>query len=348
MTSEPWTPLEVPPRVSTIRTIWVMLVCLIVPAVLTLLTIKGPPGPAPNTLSTGGYTVSLLLFAMPVSVFGIWFFMHPREAIDRKALLFGAIAVSLLGTILDVGFAYSFFTFPNPDSTVHFNLPAWSWGTMKFVGGYIPIEEFGFYILGALFMITTYIWADAEWLWMYTHPQRGDEAWEHRKIVKFSPWPVLIAVVLIAIAYVVKRSIDGSGFPGYFTFLCLLAFVPATFVIQSVGRFINWRAFFFAYAALLLVSLLWEATLGVPYNWWNYQCEQMMGLRITAWANLPVEAVMLWMAGSWGAVGAYETFRMAFHLMERHEGRTFWQTLFGPVPPDGDSADPGEAPTSRQ
>ena len=39
-----------------------------------------------------------------------------------------------------------------------------------------------------------------------------------------------------------------------------------------------------------------EATLAVPYGWWDYQQKQMMGLFIGAWAGLPIEAVVVWIA----------------------------------------------------
>ena len=45
---------------------------------------------------------------------------------------------------------------------------------------------------------------------------------------------------------------------------------------------------------LLLISLLWEATLGVPYGWWNFQDDAMIGIRITAWSRLPIEEVCVW------------------------------------------------------
>ncbi|MDH3732308.1 MAG: hypothetical protein OEU54_02195 [Gemmatimonadota bacterium] len=330
MTSDP---TKLPEHPKTLTTVIAMTVALLVPAILTLMNVDAPSTTPPSQNPTPfGYTISLLLFAMPVAVIGIWFFLHPRQHVDRKAMLCAALAVFILGSILDFGFGYSFFVFPNPDATLGWRLPAWSWGQMAWVGDYLPIEEFGFYIFGAFFMITTYIWADTDWLKVYDHEQRGILALHHRKIINFSPWPIVIAVALIAVAYFFKKSLPAphnAGFPAYFTFLCLLAFVPASVLIGSVGKFINWRAFVFAYAVLLLVSLVWEATLGVPYNWWNYQGEQMIGIRITAWAELPVEAVLLWLAAAFGAVGAYETFRMYFHL-----DRPFWQALFGPGPED--------------
>jgi hypothetical protein len=35
------------------------------------------------------------------------------------------------------------------------------------------------------------------------------------------------------------------------------------------------------------MSLLWEATLALPYGWWEYRPRTMMGLHIGAWSGLP-------------------------------------------------------------
>ena len=56
---------------------------------------------------------------------------------------------------------------------------------------------------------------------------------------------------------------------------------------------------------LLLVSTFWEATLAVPYGWWGYQDEQMMGLFIGAWAGLPIEAVVVWIAVTYATTIVY-------------------------------------------
>ena len=47
---------------------------------------------------------------------------------------------------------------------------------------------------------------------------------------------------------------------------------------------------------ILLISLLWEVTLAIPYGWWDYRPGAMMGLAIAAWRGLPVEAVCVWLA----------------------------------------------------
>ena len=69
---------------------------------------------------------------------------------------------------------------------------------------------------------------------------------------------------------------------------------------------VNWRAFSLTFFVILLTSLLWEATLAVPYGWWGYQGREMMGLRVTAWSGLPIEAVVLWLAVTFTTVVVYE------------------------------------------
>ena len=62
-----------------------------------------------------------------------------------------------------------------------------------------------------------------------------------------------------------------SGFPGYFVFLVVGALGPSSALFSSAVPVVNWRAFSLVLFVILLTSLLWEATLGVPYGWWGYQ-----------------------------------------------------------------------------
>jgi hypothetical protein len=57
---------------------------------------------------------------------------------------------------------------------------------------------------------------------------------------------------------------------------------------------------------IVLISLLWEVTLAVPYGWWNFRDDQMIGVRITAWARLPIEEIVLWVAVTYATVIVYE------------------------------------------
>ena len=74
--------------------------------------------------------------------------------------------------------------------------------------------------------------------------------------------------------------------------------------------FINWRAFSFTFFVIVLVSLLWEATLALPYGWWGYRATAMLGLTIGAWSQLPVEAVSVWLAASFTTVIGYEVVKI--------------------------------------
>jgi hypothetical protein len=61
---------------------------------------------------------------------------------------------------------------------------------------------------------------------------------------------------------------------------------------------------------MVLVSLLWEATLAVPYNWWNFQHRQMIGLFIGAWSGLPIEEVCVWIAVTYATAIVFEVMKV--------------------------------------
>jgi len=61
---------------------------------------------------------------------------------------------------------------------------------------------------------------------------------------------------------------------------------------------------------LLLISLLWEVTLALPYGWWEYRPRVLTGLHIGAWFGLPIEAACVWMAVSFTAVITYEVIKI--------------------------------------
>jgi hypothetical protein len=72
---------------------------------------------------------------------------------------------------------------------------------------------------------------------------------------------------------------------------------------------INWRALSLTLFFILLLSLMWEATLGLPYGWWGFQHRQMLGIYITAWSQLPVEEVLVWITVTYATVIVYEVVR---------------------------------------
>jgi hypothetical protein len=90
-------------------------------------------------------------------------------------------------------------------------------------------------------------------------------------------------------------------------------------MFETAGPLVNWQAFTLMFTVLQLVSIMWEATLGVPYNWWNYHHNQMIGVFIGAWSQLPMESVLMWILGGWATVIAYEQFRLIFYRRALHE-----------------------------
>ncbi len=44
-------------------------------------------------------------------------------------------------------------------------------------------------------------------------------------------------------------------------------------------------------------------------QWWGYQQKEMMGIYIGAWAGLPIEAVMVWIAVTYGTTIVYATMK---------------------------------------
>jgi hypothetical protein len=105
-------------------------------------------------------------------------------------------------------------------------------------------------------------------------------------------------------------SPHADGLPGYFTVLVLGGFIPAMSCFPTARPFINWRAFSLTLFIIVLVSLIWEATLAVPYQWWGFRPAQMVGLFIGAWANLPIEEAGVWIAVTYATVIVFEIFKL--------------------------------------
>src|SRR5438094_4598835 len=132
------------------------------------------------------------------------------------------------------------------------------------------------------------------------------------RIVRFHFASVVLGVVLIAAAIVYRTFLSGApeGFPWYFIYLVCASIIPSAGFFHTAQSFINWRAFSFTFFLLLLISLLWEVTLALPYGWWEYRTGILMGLRIGAWSGRPIEAVCVWFAASFTAIITYEVLKI--------------------------------------
>ena len=291
-----------------------MLAMLAVPAVITLHTVRIPGAPIPvNQNSTPhGYTWSLLLFIVPIIVIGGWFLPSEGLHIPQGAFVRTLGMLVPLGFLLDFVFARWFFCYPNLGATLHFLAPA--------MGHRVPVEEYLFYLTGFLVVLLLYIWLGEFWLAAYNVPDYPAEARKMNRLLQFHPTSLILAVMLVAAAYVYKKYFalpaDRAGFPGYFTLLVVGGLTPAVTCFPVAKRFINWRAFSLTFFFILLVSLMWEATLAVPYNWWNYQHRQMAGLFIGAWAQLPIEAVCVWIAVTYATVIVFEVVKIRLACVE--------------------------------
>ena len=288
------------------RVVLLMIAMLAIPATLTLRTVLVPgileiptDDPTPH-----GYTWSLLLFIFPLAVLAWWFLRHPRFTFQRKAywMTVGILAPS--GFLLDILFGHVFFNFPNAGATLGLTVPG--------IGGPIPIEEFVFYLAGFLFILLFYIWNDEFWLAAYNVPDYAGAVGGRGRIVSFHLGAVVLGAALFVAALVYKKLLaeDTVGFPAYFTFLLAVAFVPAAGLFRSARPFINWRAFSLTSFFVVLISLLWEVTLALPYGWWGFEPEMMIGLTIGAWSGLPIEEVFLWFAVTITTVVVFEVIKI--------------------------------------
>ena len=283
-----------------------MLAMIAIPATITLRTITSPgrlqvssSNPTPH-----GYTWSLLLFAVPIVVIAFWFLPSEGVEIPRRAFWRTIAILVPIGFGLDFFFAQRFFVFPNAGATLGIGAPA--------LGAPVPVEEYIFYFTGFLCVLLLYVWLDEFWLAAYNIPDYPDESKKISRLFQFHPTSAIVGMALIVMAVVYKKTLSPNpdGFPGYFTVLVLGGFVPAVSFFPTARPFINWRAFSLTLFFILLMSLLWEATLAVPYQWWGYRPAQMLGLSIGAWARLPIEAVCVWIAVTYGTVIVFEIFKL--------------------------------------
>ncbi len=262
-----------------------------------------------------GYTVSLSIFVVPLVLIAIWHARHPERHFHRRALLWSAATIAVAGSVLDLAFGVDFFTFGNTGATLNWRLPGWSWAGMAFVSSYLPVEEFAFYVFGGLFVVSVYSWADCEWVRAYDPEHYGRALADRPALLRIS-WTAAVVWMVVLSGALARRAstTHEAGFPGYFVFLMVLTILPTVLFVRTIRRFVNWRAFAFTYSALLLVSLVWEVTLAIPYEWWNYQPAHMLGVSIRAWGHLPLEAVLVWLVITWDGVLAFEFFRVFWHF----------------------------------
>jgi hypothetical protein len=285
-----------------------MLAMIVIPAVITLETVHHPTPlmPVDQTSTPHGYTFSLLLFIIPAGLIAGWFLPSEGLHIPQRAFRWTLIMLVPLGCLLDFVFAQWFFDYPNRGATLGILAPA--------LGRWVPVEEYVFYFTGFLAILLLYIWLGEFWLAAYNVIDYPGEARKVSRLLQFHPTSLILAAVLIGAAWFSKKYLalpeDRAGFPGYFTFLVAGALLPAATFYPVARRFINWRALSLTLFFMLLVSLFWEVTLAVPFNWWNFQHRQMMGIFVGAWYGLPIEEVCVWIAVTYATAILFEVVKV--------------------------------------
>jgi len=286
--------------------VMIMLVMVVVPSAVTLHSVHFPAKLVPTNANPSpyGYTWSLLLFIVPIVVIAFWFLPSEGLKIPQRAFWRTIWILVPLGWLLDFVFAQYFFYFPTAGATLGWRAPA--------LGHPVPVEEYAFYLTGFIMILLLYVWLSEYWLAAYSFPDYAGEARTMRRLLQFHPESFMVGLILIALSIFYKKWISPvhDGWPWYFIVLALGGLVPSVGFFPATRRFINWRALSLTLFLVVLISLLWEATLALPYGWWNFQHRQMMGLYIGAWSDLPIEEVVVWLAVTYATVILFEAVKL--------------------------------------
>jgi hypothetical protein len=320
------TPVATSVRKNEVRVLFAIVLVIAVPALILLaaiptarLPVAIPADPASNP-SPHGYTWSLLLFVVPTIVLGWWLSSIHRSTIAKRAFWITLGVLIPAWCLLDIFFGLTFFKFPNLGASV-----GTFWG-YSFTNGWqrvIPLEEIGFYAFGFATMLLVYIWGDEYFLAAYQQDRSLSSA-AMRKVVSFHPGSAIAGVIIFAAGWAYKdfgAHPNHGGFPGYFLFLTLGSIVPSVLFFHIASPFINWRSLALTGFFMAFLSIFWEAVVGVPYQWWDYNHDQMLGVFVGPFTNLPIEAVFLWVACAWCAIISYETVQ-ALLRMDRRDLRS--------------------------
>ena len=320
-------------RLTELHTVMMAVFVFALGAAITLMSVnEGLPIPAYSPdASPFGYTWSLSLIWLPIVILALWFRKSPDSRPQSwKAFTYTVCILTPVWTILDMLAAPSIFQFPNCYATMQIYIPGWIPG--QGFTGLVPIEEVFFYLGSCILTLMVYIWGSMYFFKKQTVHINQADARDMVPLIKFD-WKVLaFGTGILLLTFVYKHfhwdgsgptfppalencrvpipDMSGRGIPLYFTILWALAFVPAVLIWHKAWKFVNVGALIFTIVSAILFSLLWEATLALPYGWWNYNPRWMMGIFIPPWHNLPLEAVVLWLLASWGVVLIYEFFSL--------------------------------------
>ena len=249
------------------------------------------------------YLSSLVLWLVPIVILLPRFFQKTDPGGRRRRAMGWSIAyIAGAGTALDFLFGAVILKFDVPEKYL---LP------VRAIGGWIPIEEIFFYVLGGTAIVLVYFWADEHWLESYTVRRRRELVPEGGRLI-FLSWRAAFVGAVAWVIGVALASFQVGRFviPMYYTFIVVVAILPAVALFRNVKELVNWRAFSFTCLWVLLTSCLWEATLALKLQWWGYKEPALIGIRINDWGTpfsvYPLEALVVWLAVTFSCVLTYE------------------------------------------
>lgn len=252
-----------------------------------------------------GYTWSLGIWLLPDLVLIPWALRATQPVVKRSLVLSLAWLVPM-GFVLDLLFAHSFFEFPDRTAVSGIPLPS--------LGGDVPIEEYVFYLGGFVAIQLLYSWLDEELLAEYNvsdYEATWKETTRQRLLVKGRAIPA-IGVAIAAVAWIALdiHWLGDQGGPHYLGYLLFVGLTPNVLLLPAVWRFVNWRACAMTLLVVLGVSVLWEVSLALPLEWWDYNHAFMSGPRVPVWSDLPLEAILVWFAACMTVVSIYEAVKV--------------------------------------
>ncbi|MGH3298643.1 MAG: hypothetical protein ACRDP7_43320, partial [Trebonia sp.] len=219
-----------------------MVSILLIPACVTLAAVRLPAhhGSAAVEASPFGYTWSLSFALVPIVAI---------LAVTRTRLSTGVpwrtvgATIALLGSagmLLDIFFGYSFFDFPNEGATLRIGFWGFDPASARWVPG-LPIEEAVFYYSTVAATLLLYVWLSVAFLSRYT-PNLTLADYEPRPWLCWRAALPGIGLVVAAVLYTEFVRPAPARFPGYFTFIMLVALIPPCLLHRATRHAINWQA----------------------------------------------------------------------------------------------------------
>jgi hypothetical protein len=292
------------------RTVLAMVSILLIPACITLAAVRLPAARGPTGESSPfGYTRSLSFALVPIAAI---LAATRARLFTRASLRTVGVTIALLGSagmLLDIFFGYSFFEFPNEGATMRIGFWGFDLAGGKWVPG-LPIEEAVFYYSTVAAELLLYVWLSAAFLSRYS-PNLTHADLEPRPWLCWRAALPGVGLIIAAVLYTELIRPVPARFPGYFIFIMMVVLIPSCLLHRATRHAINWQAVAFCTLACALVDIVWEATLAGPYGWWAYRQDMMLGLRITAWHDLPIEAPILWLLSPFCVVTVYTAIQLA-------------------------------------